>query len=153
MAPIRRPLAQRFWQYVDVGEINECWEWKTQPTRRYPSISDENNKSINVHCVAYILQYGPIPKGLYVLHDCDNSRCCNYHHLHLGTPADNMREKRERNRTPRRANGSGATLTEQDFIEIHRLFSTNRYTFTEIGNMFNVHRTTIQRLINGTTWK
>jgi hypothetical protein len=43
-----------------------------------------------------MIHYGPIPDGLYVLHDCDHGWCCNPAHLHLGTHADNMREASER---------------------------------------------------------
>lgn len=44
------------------------------------------------HRVAWELANGPINNGLFVLHKCDNPRCCNPSHLFLGTQADNVRD-------------------------------------------------------------
>ena len=44
------------------------------------------------HRVAWEKAHGPIPKGMYVLHRCDNPPCINVEHLFLGTQAENMRD-------------------------------------------------------------
>lgn len=38
------------------------------------------------------------PKGMEVLHSCDNPRCCNVEHLSLGTHADNMVDRSRKGR-------------------------------------------------------
>lgn len=49
--------------------------------------------------VAWTIGRGPIPKGIHVLHHCDNPRCVNYEkHLFLGTHADNMADMNAKNR-------------------------------------------------------
>ena len=41
---------------------------------------------------------GPIPEGMVIRHTCDVPDCVNPEHLLLGTQADNIRDKVERNR-------------------------------------------------------
>ena len=48
---------------------------------------------IYVHRLEWEKHYGKIPKGICVLHKCDNPPCHNIEHLFLGTKADNMRDK------------------------------------------------------------
>lgn len=41
---------------------------------------------------------GPIPNGLFVLHKCDVSACCNLDHLYLGTQKENINDAYRRKR-------------------------------------------------------
>jgi len=50
-----------------------------------------------VHRQMWIMAHGPIPEGAKVLHHCDNPPCFRLDHLYLGTQADNMRDRRDRN--------------------------------------------------------
>lgn len=40
----------------------------------------------------WTLKHGPIPKGLNVLHKCDNPPCIQDEHLFLGTQSDNLKD-------------------------------------------------------------
>lgn len=55
-------------------------------------------KVLAAHRVAWELKNGPIPKGLVVMHKCDNPGCVNPLHLEVGTQAQNMRDKIARGR-------------------------------------------------------
>lgn len=78
---------------------NGCWSWKKSPlTTGYASLYTGKRKLMSGHRISWILHYGTIPKGLFVLHKCDNRICTNPEHLFLGTHIDNMRDMVSKNR-------------------------------------------------------
>ena len=48
--------------------------------------------------LSYTLTKGPIPKGMFVCHSCDNPACINPDHLFLGLPKDNTQDMISKNR-------------------------------------------------------
>jgi|SRR5215475_10500522 len=81
--------------------------------------------NILAHRLAWIRKYGSIPKGMGVLHRCDNPSCVNVEHLFIGTPADNMADMSAKGRwgirnLPRGKNHPRgmAKLTEQQVLAI-----------------------------------
>lgn len=84
-----RYLEEEFWPHVKKGP--RCWEWTGgMDTWGYgrvvlsPFLGFEK-----AHRLAWIFTFGSIPKGLYVLHACDNKLCCRPDHLMLGTARAN----------------------------------------------------------------
>jgi hypothetical protein len=45
-----------------------------------------------------MVHYGPIPRGMFILHRCDVMLCVRPDHLFLGTQGDNMRDKTQKQR-------------------------------------------------------
>lgn len=89
--------AARLWLRVDrSGGPHSCWLWQgSVGGPGYPQLRFRG-RTIAGHRLSYAIANGPIPEGLCVLHSCDNPRCVNPEHLHLGTRADNAREASER---------------------------------------------------------
>jgi len=75
---------------------NDCWEWNCKKTE-YGDIYYRKNH-YSSHRFSYTLFKGKIPKGLYVLHKCDNPCCVNPDHLFLGTHQDNITDMWEKGR-------------------------------------------------------
>ncbi len=97
--PLSRPLAERFWEKVNVRTINECWEWNACTYHHgYGKFSLTRCHPVYAHRVAYELTYGSIPPGLLVCHTCDNRPCCNPSHLFVGTQKDNMQDCKRKGR-------------------------------------------------------
>ena len=78
-----------------------CWFWKlgTFPNG-YGQLWQLGEWS--AHRVSYAAFVGPIPKGMCVLHRCDNKPCVNPDHLWAGTNVDNMRDMVAKGRNPKR---------------------------------------------------
>ena len=90
-------IEERFWSKVIKGSAGDCWHWTgAKLPKGYGKFSvgpRATRKIINAHRIAWELTNGPIPEGIWVLHDCDNPSCCNPMHLYLGTNTDNVRDK------------------------------------------------------------
>ncbi len=63
-------------------------------------------KSIGLHRYVFEQVYGPIPKGIYVCHSCDNNKCINPEHLFLGTAKDNQQDALSKGKRKRAKNKS-----------------------------------------------
>lgn len=69
----------------------ECLEWTATLSNGYGTFV-HNKKCINASRAAWISEHGEIPKGLCVLHHCDNRRCCRVSHMFLGTHKTNTED-------------------------------------------------------------
>jgi hypothetical protein len=104
--------------------------------------------------LACIETYGSIPDGLFVLHICDNRKCCNPKHLYLGTHQDNIKDMVDRGRSLSGENNNQSKLTEESVLKIRELYSTGNYTYKELGQIFGGRGIgTIFDVIKRKTWK
>lgn len=79
-----------FWSRVD--KSGNCWLWTGALLKTGYGSVRLGGKTQRAHRVAWELLNGPIPPGMYVLHDveCRNRHCVR--HLRLGTHDDNMKD-------------------------------------------------------------
>lgn len=84
----------------------------------------------------WIRNFGPIPKGLQVLHTCDNVLCVNLNHLFLGTAKDNTRDMFEKGRNFEQP------ITITDDIVIRYM---NGESTADLAKEIGVHRNAITR--------
>ncbi len=157
----RQTLAERFWPRVE--KTDGCWLWKGG---KFPNGYGQiwhNGKTRGIHRVAWELQVGPIPDGLFVLHHCDVKNCVRVHseHLFLGTPKDNSKDMAAKGRAgPQKfpwlwagEKSANHKLTSEQVAQIRAIVKVRRQPSDEkIGKLFGVHRVMINRIRLRKSW-
>ena len=125
-----------------------CCSHRTKNGHGYSMIKREG-QNIRLHRYMWEKYRGQIPRGMCVLHTCDNRACNNPEHLFLGTQVDNMRDRDNKNRQARGIDHGHAVLTEQQVKEIY----FTRGTQKAMAKMYGVNQAAIGKIKRGETWK
>lgn len=162
-----KDLTTTFWQRVDRvnGPIHpicgRCWVWLGNPSLSYGYF-----KGVYAHRYVWKMLNGAIPKGMLVLHECDNGKCVNPGHLFLGTAQDNMDDKMAKGRQgdsgtktpPVGELNNKAKLTWEQVEDIRRRHKRGRNQYdggntSELALEFGVSKGAIQSVVSRKTWK
>lgn len=155
-------ISGRFWSKVNISEKKKCWNWKMGDTSKNPAQNYGriwiDGIAYRAHRIAYKLFYNTDPGKMLVCHRCDNPRCCNPHHLFLGTHTDNQMDCEKKNRANKEKGEDryNAILSDDDVRFIRK-----NYAFRGIGGMtgkelakkFKIGRTMISAIVNRRRWK
>ena len=156
-----KPLSTRFHSKVDrSGGQDSCWPWTASCVKGGYGQIGKGPKGAGCfmsHRLAWILEYGPIPNDLQVLHKCDNKKCCNPRHLFLGTQLDNIRDMISKGRKApgpdaRGENSAVAKLTWNQVREIRRLYNTTKIKQVELAKQFNLSQSQISAILTNKCW-
>ena len=91
-------LLERLLDKVIVDSVTDCWNFTGGKNNIGYGMIRDDKKMRTAHRVSYEEHKGIIPQGLCVMHSCDNTLCCNPHHLSLGTHQDNTNDMISKNR-------------------------------------------------------
>ncbi len=136
---------------------------------RSPTFMADARGPRSVARVSWEMHNGPIPKGLFICHRCDNPPCVRPDHLFLGTARDNQQDMRQKGRhfdlegwmrqhperrstrpMPGEANPA-ARLTEADVLYIRNAWPRERQT--ALAHRFGVAQGIIWSILHGKSWK
>ena len=144
----------RFYSAVMIPNENGCMEWTKCLTSNGYGIMSINRKNYSAHRFSYELHYGKIPKGLKVLHKCDNPKCVAPDHLFLGSQKDNMVDMSSKNRAFMKKGNKHPfhKISEESIKEIKKMLFDGS-TQKEIAKKFNVTQSTISHISIGRDFK
>lgn len=155
-----KPLEERFWENVIKGDDQKkCWAWSGVIDQHgYGKISKGRfgEGAVRAHRLSWEINKGPIPKGLVVIHICDNPNCVNPDHLKIGTQKANMLDCKEKGRLGRRGNfgseNSSAKLDERS-VQLIRVALAHGVKYPPLAEASGVHTTTIGLIARNMIWK
>lgn len=146
----------RFWAKVQKGlRVDDCWSWKgTIAKSGYGSIWT-GFCNANAHRTSWVLHFGPIFDGLYVLHHCDNPPCCNPKHLFLGTQQENMDDMTKKGRSSHAVGpeSSKSKLTADQVLEIRSRYAAGGISYRGLAKIFGMGSGTICHIVLRKTYR
>ena len=150
-----RTPAGRFWQKV--RKTDGCWNWRAAQTRKGYGHMSFGGKVVESHRVSWMLNVGPIPSGLWVLHRCDNPLCVRPDHLFLGTAKDNIQDawKKGRMKRPPYIYGEQCSwhqLKPAQVTEIRRRHSNGELN-GDLAREFGVRHNVVWKVVNNRSWR
>ncbi len=151
------PVEVRFWSKVN--KTKSCWLWTgclhPHGYGMLTLFAPSKHKEC-AHRISWTMHNGPIPDGLYVLHNCpggDNPACVNPAHLFLGTPDDNMKDAAKKGRMPRGVTHHNVKLSGDDVAAIRKLYSPRIYSTYMLAKQFGVGQSAIFKIVKHKNWK
>ncbi len=126
----------------------DCLEWQGQMVN-----TGYGTVRVLAHRLSYMTSKGPIPKGLFVLHSCDNRLCVNPDHLFLGTNSDNVKDAYAKGKISNKGenNKRWAKLNYSKVREIRRR-SAQGETRKALALEFGIKPCTISNIVADRVW-
>ena len=132
-------------KHIDMqgGDKEKCWPWKLQLSPKGRPYHTVRGKKHLAYRLTYELVHGTtIDSDVVVRHKCDNSACCNPHHLELGSHQENMDDMKERERHG----------LPHITVRAIRKAASNGTTHEAIAALFGLGRSTVTEIVNGTNY-
>ena len=142
----RRDSLKRFESNFE--KTDGCWEWKgTLNQGGYGKY-----RSSAASRASYDFYIGKIPNKMQVCHICDNRKCVNPNHLFLGTIADNMKDKNQKNRQAKGSCIGNSILNEEVVLNIRR-DRLNNLTYKKISEKYGISFYLVRCICKNRQWK
>lgn len=140
-----------FWHNVDSSTVDQCWPWTGGHDSNGYGMLNFQGKVTRAHRVAWELSNGPLSKGQHVLHTCDNPPCVNPKHLFIGNQKSNVADCVAKGRFV--GGGRARAKLTPEKIDTMILLLYQGETEAVVAAKFNVHQSTVSRVLNRKRWK
>lgn len=148
-------LADKYNKYVIKKQ--GCWDWSgCKINGGYGSVRIGYPK-IYAHRASWILfTRSEIPKGLFVLHKCDNPSCTNPKHLFLGTARDNNLDAISKGRHPTMGKSGEenhmSKLTKNQVLNIRDMVSRG-IKHKEVAERYGISKSHVSTIAQHSCWR
>ncbi len=144
----------QLYRRIDVNAVTHCWNWTGSLTVK--GYGQFKNKKFGPNLMAasrasWLIHNGPISKGLFVCHKCDNRKCVNPDHLFLGTQKQNMEDCVAKVRINRGERRPQSKLTELDVREMRGLRRLG-WSWEKLMVKYDVSKNCVRSATIGQTW-
>lgn len=137
---------------------NGCWLWLGTRAKirnqdwhgRWRSSSGTIEVSSRA---AWRLMRGEVPKGICVLHRCDNPLCVNPDHLFLGSMADNVADMWDKGRARQGISRGEAHGCSKLTDALVREIKASKESGPKIAKRLNISTSTLYDVRNGKIWR
>jgi len=150
-------LDDRFWSKVS-KQPGGCWLWDANKNNQGYGLFRPGGSAPKelAHRLSYADRFGPIERGLWVLHRCDTPACVNPDHLFLGDCQANVADMLSKGRgnhkgAPGTSNGN-ALLTDAQVIALRRDYIAG-LPRTELAWKHGVPLASLSDYTNGKAWR
>jgi hypothetical protein len=109
-------------------------------------------RNVLAHRFAYEQFIGPIPKGHFICHTCDNKKCVNPEHLWAGTPKANSTDMVNKKRHAYGVRNPKAVLYPAKVQAMRWLKNTVGLRNRDIARLAGVGTSVAHNAISGRTW-
>lgn len=124
-----------------------CWQWTACADKDGYGFLRVAGKNLKAHRVSHEIHSGPIPKGLLVLHRCDNPGCVNPDHLFLGNNSDNQID------ASRKGRNASQKLTVETVREARRRYRSGETTQAALCRETGVSSGQMSLIVRGLKWR
>lgn len=153
---------QSFWEKVNKSNVNDCWDWSGSCNNTGYGTVAWNGKVYVAHRVAAWLSNKvptlEAPKNkrapYFVLHKCDNRKCCNPKHFFIGNYTDNQKDAYLKNRRqqPKGEKHANAKLNKNEVKHIRQMYKNKWFTQTELAKEYGVSQRVISLIVRGISY-
>ena len=156
----KKSTPEDFWKLLK-KERSGCWNWVgATNTSGYGNVMYQGRAASAHRLAAFLsglINELPAPKNRkgtgFILHACDNRRCCNPAHMRAGSYADNQIEAYARRRRVayKGHTHTNAKQTKESIILIKDMY-THGVSQEAIARLLGVSQTSISKIVSGVTY-